>query len=708
VKKVLILTAGFGDGHNAAARNVREALELTSSEVEVTVADLYERSYKKLNSIAKKAYLGAVRYAPRLWAGFFKLVDKSPWLADGRGLARLHQTLAQLIEDTQPDCVVSTYPAYGALIQSLYQDHCERPFRFITIVTDARSVNSLWYRSGSDKFVVCDDATAEVLQKVGVEKDTIVALGFPVSPQFALTPANPPQCPKLGQMLRVLYVINTGQKKCGKVIDRILEVPNVELTVTVGRYSELKEKLARRSFEYEGRLHVLGWTNQMPQLLQSSHVVIGKAGGASVQEAIAAKCPMIINQVIPGQEEGNANLILDFNVGTVADGKKDVANWIERLAEDGGELWSQWRAQMEKISRPDAAMKIAQLILDECDVANRAVRPEKFPVAPKPVNGGQANLETTTISRNRSAAVSQTSRSSAIRAATGFQHSRAPRARKKTGPLLCDFHVHTNYSDGKLTVADVVDFYGVRGFDCICITDHWADPRRLIGKLARLTPFTLSVDQIEEYFEVITREARRAWRRYGMLVLAGLEFNKDGPTKKSSAHLLGIDLKLPISPRLDLLETIMRIHAQGALAVAAHPHLMKSEWAKETLYLWDNQEKFAPVIDAWEIANRNNLFTPVSLRRLPFLANSDFHKPKHIFSWKTLLNCEKDAEAIKECIRRNEQVSITLYRGEETSGATEIPPRALEQPSLPLGREAARQQLPTTEVSALLLGSVAQ
>lgn len=474
-------------------------------------------------------------------------------------------------------------------------------------------------------------------------------------------------------MLRVLYVINTGQKKCGKAIDRILEIPNVELTVTVGRYSELKEKLAQRSLEFEGRLHVLGWTNQMPQLLQSSHVVIGKAGGASVQEAIAAKCPMIINQVIPGQEEGNANLILDWNIGTVADGKKDVANWVERLAEDGGELWTQWRAQMDKVSHPDAAMKIAQLILDECDVANKSVRPEKFPALPKPVNSPAI---VTTEARN----IITTS-------------MRAQLARKKVGPLLCDFHVHTNYSDGKLTVSEVVDFYGVRGFDCICITDHWTDPRRLIGKLARLTPFTLSTDQIEEYFEVIAREARRAWRRYGMLVLTGLEFNKDGPTKKSSAHLLGIDLKLPISPRLDLMETITRIHAQGALAVAAHPHLMKSEWAKETLYLWDNQEKFAPVIDAWEIANRNNLFTPVSLRRLPFLANSDFHKPKHIFSWKTLLNCEKDAEAIKECIRRNEKVSITLYRGEETAVVVDIPSGDQSQSSLPFNLEMASKQV---------------
>jgi processive 1,2-diacylglycerol beta-glucosyltransferase len=88
---------------------------------------------------------------------------------------------------------------------------------------------------------------------------------------------------------------------------------------------------------------------------------------------------------------------------------------------------------------------------------------------------------------------------------------------------------------------------------------------------------------------------------------------------------------------------------------------MKSEWGKNTLFFWENQEVFAPILDAWEIANRNNVFTPVGLKRIAFLANSDFHKPKHIYSWKTLLHCEKDAEAIKNCICRNERVSRTLY-----------------------------------------------
>jgi UDP-N-acetylglucosamine:LPS N-acetylglucosamine transferase/predicted metal-dependent phosphoesterase TrpH len=634
-KSILILTAGFGDGHNAAARNLCEALEQGSPEAHVTVVDLYERSYKRLNQLARKAYLGAVRYTPGLWAGLFKLVDKAPWLTDGgRGLGRLCQSLAQLLEMTRPDCVVSTYPSYPQLLNALFRDHCEKPFRLVTVITDARSINSVWYRHPSDRYIVCDNQTAEVLQNAGIPAEKIRPLGFPVSPRFAQSIADAPRPPHPGEPFRVLYVINTGKKKLGKAIDRLLEIPDVELTVAVGRYAELKEKFARRQERYGDRLHVLGWTNQVPELMMRSHLVIGKAGGAAVQEALAARCPMIVNQIIPGQEAGNARLIEELGVGAIAEKNRECARRVRRALEDNATLWRQWRGRLERLARPDASLRIAQVILEECDTANHSIHPPEAIAAPRETTPGVLPLPRASLQR-----------------------------RNARQALLCDFHIHTNYSDGRLTVAEVVDFYGARGFDCICITDHWTDPRHLIGKFSRLTPFTLSYDQIGEYFEVIEREARRAWRRYAMLVLTGLEFNKDGPTSKSSAHLLGLDLKEPISPRLDLLRTIERIHAQGGLAVASHPHAMKSEWAKDTLYLWENQDRFAPVIDAWEIANRNNLFAPVSLKRLPFLANSDFHKPKHIYSWKTLVHCEKDPEAVKECIRRNERISITLYRG---------------------------------------------
>jgi processive 1,2-diacylglycerol beta-glucosyltransferase len=652
MKRILILTAGFGDGHNAAARSLREAIELTTDAAKVEVLDLFESSYGMLNTLAKRAYLGMVQYAPALWSGVFQVMDNPTLFRQQvNHLGKLRERLAAILHDSEPDCVVSTYPVYAYLIDDIYQEHAERPFRFITVVTDSISVCSAWYRAPSDLFVAANEPTAKVIVQGGVERSRVLPVGFPVSPQFALERPAALVPPRNGERRKVLYVINTGRKKCGKVVDRLLEIENLDLTITVGRDAALKARLMERTREHAARVKILGWTNQMPRLLMTHHLVIGKAGGAIVQEAIAARCPMIVNQVIPGQEEGNATLIESLGVGMVAEKRKEVVECVAEAFAKKAELWQEWRNNLERVSRPDAALRLAELVLHECEGGSDAPRklklfetakPQIVPPAPAPAILGQG--------------------------------ARA---------LLCDFHIHTSYSDGKMALPEVIDFYGKRGFDCICITDHIADPRRLIGKFGERVNLTLAWDQLDEYFDMIERERRRALRKYDMLVMTGLEFNKEGWTKKTSGHLLGIDLKAPIDPALDFVEIIAQTHSQGGLAVAAHPHVMKSEWGRNTLYLWENQEVFAPIIDAWEIANRNNIFTPVGLKRLAFIANSDFHKPKHIYSWKTVLHCEKEPEAIKNCIRTNEHIAITLYRDGLSGAALRAPrgePEMLHRP----------------------------
>ena len=636
MKKILILTAGFGDGHNAAARSLRDAIELLDEDARAEILDLFADSYGAFNTLARKTYLGMVAYAPKLWGGIYSMLENPFVEKQLGGFTRLQNALEKILSETQPDCVVSTYPVYAHVIKKIFANHHERPFRFITVVTDSITVNSSWFRAPSDFFCVANDETAEVLKKSGVAREQIKVLGFPVSPLFAEN-KNELRPPVGKEPRRVLYVINTGKKKAGKAIDRLLEIDDVHLTITAGRDPELRAELIERTRKFEDRVKVLGWTNQMPELLMSHHLLVGKAGGATVQEAIAARCPMIVNQVIPGQEEGNAELIWRGGLGAIAEKNKEVAELVENAFAKRAAQWNEWRANLEKVSRPNAARDIAELILEESEhdqPGHKAVK--LFETAPPRVM-----------------------RSVPVANGNG-QHAQM---------LLCDFHIHTNYSDGKLSVPEIIDFYGERGFDCICITDHLADPKRLIGKLSELANMTLAQDQVGEYFAVIERERQRAWRRYKMLVMTGIEFNKDGYTKKTSAHLLGIDLKSSVSAALEIPEIIAKIHEQGALAVASHPHIMKSEWGKNTLYLWENQEQFAPLLDAWEIANRNNIFNDIGLKRLPFIANSDFHKPKHIFSWKTLIHCEKDCEAIKDCIRRNEHVAITLYRDFATAPA---------------------------------------
>ncbi len=228
--------------------------------------------------------------------------------------------------------------------------------------------------------------------------------------------------------------------------------------------------------------------------------------------------------------------------------------------------------------------------------------------------------------------------------------------------LLCDFHIHTKYSDGSLELRKVVDIFGQAGFDVIAITDHVVNGDSLIGKFAHRFRFTITEKNFNEYMENIKYEAQRAWNKYEMLVIPGVEISKNYLSSEKSAHLLILDIK-DFIPACESYENIfLEAKKQNALIVACHPHHMRGE-IRNTLYLWNNRHIYGKYIDAWEIANRDDVFNVVSLKKYPYIANSDFHKPIHLYSWKTLLKTEKDIISIKKCIKHNKGVAITLFRG---------------------------------------------
>ena len=174
MKKILILTAGFGDGHNAAARSLRDAIEMLDEDARTEVLDLFADSYGVFNTVARKTYLGVVQYAPKLWGGIYSLLDKSPLVEKQLGnFTRLQATLEKILAEAQPDCVISTYPVYGHVIQKIYRHHHERPFRLITVVTDSITINSAWFRAPGDFFCVANEASAEALRKGGVPEKQI-------------------------------------------------------------------------------------------------------------------------------------------------------------------------------------------------------------------------------------------------------------------------------------------------------------------------------------------------------------------------------------------------------------------------------------------------------------------------------------------------------------------------------------------------------
>jgi 3',5'-nucleoside bisphosphate phosphatase len=235
--------------------------------------------------------------------------------------------------------------------------------------------------------------------------------------------------------------------------------------------------------------------------------------------------------------------------------------------------------------------------------------------------------------------------------------------------LLCDFHVHTQWSDGKLTVAEVVDLYGQTGkFDVLAITDHILMKKDLLARAGRIATlgrraFGVREADFDAYLEDIDTQAKRAWTQYGMLVVPGAEVTQNQLRGRKNSHIIALGIKKFISADQRADDILREIRRQGALSIACHPHHRTTRRIEiSTCYLWDHRDELADLVDVWEAANRDDLFSVTSLKHFPYVANSDFHKPKHLYSWKTLIRCDKTWPAVKQALKENVDVALTLFR----------------------------------------------
>lgn len=357
--KVLILTASYGEGHNAAARGLKAGFERMGG-CEARVVDLFGDTYGAWDRFSRKAYLWTINHAPWIWQKFYTILDRTSLLERVLFLLKpVRQALACLIEEEKPDFVGSTYPVYGFLLDRIYGGR-ERPFTQFTVVTDSITVNSVWFRPFTHWYVLPNEATAKVLLQAGVDEAKIQCLGFPVSPSFGelsvqrMDPAEQP---------RVLFMINFAQSHAPILLQKLLQIPGVEYTVTAGRNARLMSELEAVAVRSGKKVNLYGWTDQMPRLLMENHLLISKAGGATVQETLAARTPMIISQVVPGQEEGNAQLVVQEGCGVVAEGDDAILKAVEQAFSNRATCWRGYHQQLQRVSRPTAAVDIARFVL---------------------------------------------------------------------------------------------------------------------------------------------------------------------------------------------------------------------------------------------------------------------------------------------------------------------------------------------------------
>ena len=233
----------------------------------------------------------------------------------------------------------------------------------------------------------------------------------------------------------------------------------------------------------------------------------------------------------------------------------------------------------------------------------------------------------------------------------------------KTRPLLCELHAHSAWSDGTLSLRELVDLYGSRGFDVLVVSDHVLrsdDPwpadnpgRAWVGEA-----------DYDAYLSAIGEEAEHARSHYDLLVIPGVELTYNDPEPDLAGHAVAVGLRSYVSMDRGLAEAMRIGRSQGAAIIAAHPHGDESARPdRTTRRFWREWRLLGGLIDRYELFNQREVFSWVANAGLPSVASGDFHRLEHLTSWKTLLPCEKSEASVVAYLRSSRPAYITRLEG---------------------------------------------
>lgn len=376
MKRILVLTAPAGGGHTATANNIAAAIrQAYPDDYDVRVADVladFDLAVP-LEKLTTPAYSSSVAWFNSYpYKFFFKFASLSAGIINRFATTVLKEPALRYLRDYDPDIIISTFPiiSYGA--SKLLADwHKKIPL--ISIVTDAGDVHRLWLLGGDDAILVATPDTMAYAVEKGVPIERVHYLGFPVDPRLSELPDREEARRKLGLepgRMTILHLPLTpiasakflgASRKTLKLAKKLAPLElGFQHVFVAGRNEALFEGL--EAITFADKAHVLGYTRDMPLLLAAADLVVGKAGWVSLYEAMVAQRPTFIFNIVPGQEEPNAQFVVSRGVGRVIEDVDGMFDELVRVAAQPERLQPYAEAFLEYRLDPNAGRRIAQFV----------------------------------------------------------------------------------------------------------------------------------------------------------------------------------------------------------------------------------------------------------------------------------------------------------------------------------------------------------
>ena len=280
---------------------------------------------------------------------------------------QLERRLADDVRRTDPDLVVSVHPLLNHVAARAI-DASARPRGLVTVVTDLVDVHRGWICNQAELIVVpTEQARANALQR-GANPDRVRLLGLPVDLSFR--PAAPGEKAALRRRFgldedRATILMAGGGEGSGRLLPRVRQMTSKrhpwQLITVCGRNQRLQAKLAEMPAATPNL--VLGFVDNMPELMRASDLLVTKAGPGSTAEAMASELPLLLTGFLPGQEASNVDFVVSSGLGVYAPQVEDLEIQVKQLLGSGRGALRRMERRMAELSRPYAALDIARQCL---------------------------------------------------------------------------------------------------------------------------------------------------------------------------------------------------------------------------------------------------------------------------------------------------------------------------------------------------------
>lgn len=383
MKKALILTADAGFGHRAAANAIADALKrYPAPAIEPTIVNLLDDpSTPQWLRGTQSDFDRIVREIPKVYEVAYDQSDKAgPSTVANLGLAAiLYNPLSKAIKEVEPDIVISTYPLYSGPMGAWYMrneslirtregeqylsgNSKKQHLPFIHVITDLYSVHSIWFSYAPDRICVSTDKVRMDAIQFGCSPSNVIVTGIPVRPDLTEIQTNKTKLRSLyGLEPDLPLMLAVGSKRVTSMID-YLKVVNysghrLQIVMAAGGDDDLYRQM--KEIEWHIPVKIFNYCNTLSELMLASDMILTKAGGLITSESLAAGLPMLLCDVLPGQEEGNAKVVEDGGAGKVLHTQLDLLETLCNMLLDDGRKLKFMQQKAKQIGKPNAAKDIS-------------------------------------------------------------------------------------------------------------------------------------------------------------------------------------------------------------------------------------------------------------------------------------------------------------------------------------------------------------